>query len=111
MDIWLFRLVVGVQNFLPTTLDMVLALCSNRPSFNATPKYRCGCCAGVAQVVELLICNQQVGGSNPSASCVMMNGVKERVNRNGGVPEWPKGVDCKSTGCRLRRFESSPLHH
>ena len=46
--------------------------------------------AGVAQLVEQLICNQQVGGSNPSAS----------LNRRarGGVPEWPKGVDCKSTG-------------
>ena len=27
-----------------------------------------GCCAGVAQLVEQLICNQQVGGSNPSTS-------------------------------------------
>ncbi len=25
-------------------------------------------CAGVAQLVEQLICNQQVGGSNPSTS-------------------------------------------
>ncbi len=25
--------------------------------------------AGVAQLVEQLICNQQVGGSNPFASC------------------------------------------
>ncbi len=29
----------------------------------------------------------------------------------GGVPEWPKGADCKSAGVRLRRFESFPLHH
>ena len=28
----------------------------------------------------------------------------------GGVPEWPKGTDCKSVVERLRRFESSPLH-
>ena len=40
--------------------------------------------AGVAQSVEQLICNQQVGGSNPSTSS------------NGGVPERPKGADCKS---------------
>lgn len=29
----------------------------------------------------------------------------------GGVPERPKGADCKSAGERLRRFESFPLHH
>src|SRR5262249_61976159 len=28
----------------------------------------------------------------------------------GGVPERPKGADCKSAGLRLRRFESFPLH-
>ncbi len=31
--------------------------------------------------------------------------------RGGEVPEWPKGADCKSAADRLRRFESSPLHH
>ena len=56
--------------------------------------------AGVAQPVEQLICNQQVAGSSPIAS-----------SSSGGVPEWPKGADCKSVGLRLRRFESSPLHH
>ena len=30
---------------------------------------------------------------------------------SGGVPEWPKGTDCKSVVVRLRRFKSSPLHH
>ena len=29
---------------------------------------------------------------------------------NGGVPEWPKGADCKSAAFTLRRFESFPLH-
>ncbi len=29
----------------------------------------------------------------------------------GGVPEWPKGADCKSAGGRLRRFKSFSLHH
>ena len=31
--------------------------------------------------------------------------------RLGGVPEWTIGADCKSAACRLRRFESYPLHH
>ena len=44
--------------------------------------------AGIAQLVEQLICNQQVGGSSPSASSM----------NNGGVPEWLKGADCKSVG-------------
>ena len=35
----------------------------------------------------------------------------ERESRRGGVPERPKGADCKSAGSRLRRFESFPLHH
>ena len=41
--------------------------------------------AGIAQLVEQLICNQQVGGSSPSAS-----------SKLGGVPERLKGADCKS---------------
>ena len=34
----------------------------------------------------------------------------DEANR-GEVPEWTKGADCKSAADRLRRFESSPLHH
>ncbi len=49
----------------------------------------CGAVASVAQLVELLICNQWVGGSSPSAGS---------INALGGVPEWPKGTDCKSVG-------------
>ena len=49
------------------------------------------CCAGVAQLVEQLICNQQVGGSNPSTSSIS-------PFQFGGVPKWPKGTDCKSAG-------------
>ena len=50
---------------------------------------RCkGNCAGVAQLVEQLICNQQVGGSNPSTS--------SNATTYGGIPERPKGADCKS---------------
>ena len=32
------------------------------------------------------------------------------VAKIGGVPERPKGSDCKSDGVILRRFESYPLH-
>ena len=49
--------------------------------------------AGVAQLVEQLICNQQVGGSSPSTSS---NHNKIGYLHYGGVPEWPKGTDCKS---------------
>ena len=46
--------------------------------------------AGVAQSVEQLICNQQVGGSSPSTSSTA------NLIKYGGIPEWPKGTDCKS---------------
>ena len=49
-------------------------------------------CAGVAQLVEQLICNQQVGGSSPSTSSNFY--LIEYMH--GRVPEWPKGADCKS---------------
>ncbi len=42
--------------------------------------------AGVAHLAEQLICNQQVAGSSPITSSILF----------GGVPEWPKGADCKS---------------
>ena len=67
--------------------------------------------AGVAQLVEQLICNQQVGGSNPSTSsnvfCCRISSLRLTVALRsrkirglilGGVPEWPKGADCKSAG-------------
>ena len=41
--------------------------------------------AGIAQLVEQLICNQQVVGSSPIAS-----------SKCGRIPEWLKGADCKS---------------
>ncbi len=40
--------------------------------------------------VEQLTCNQQVVGSIPIAS-----------SKCGGVPEWPKGADCKSVTFRF----------
>ena len=61
---------------------------------------RCACLisfAGVAQLVEQLICNQQVGGSSPSTSSIgaLRAGGSETI-LYGSVPEWPKGADCKS---------------
>ena len=49
--------------------------------------------AGVAQLVEQLICNQQVGGSSPSTSSTIQDGDTIEYGR---FPEWPKGTDCKS---------------
>ena len=63
--------------------------------------------AGVAQAAEQLPCKQQVVGSTPSASSGVL---RFSVVFSGGVPERPKGADCKSAANRLRRFESSPLH-
>ena len=36
---------------------------------------------------------------------------RNRRRSAGEVPKRPNGADCKSAGSRLRRFESSPLHH
>ncbi len=47
--------------------------------------------AGVAQLVEQLICNQQVGGSSPSTSSIVLF-----YKISGRIPERPKGTDCKS---------------
>ena len=55
-----------------------------------TKRVRNALYAGVAQLVEQLICNQQVRGSSPFTSSI-----------NGGVPEWPKGADCKSVASRF----------
>ena len=59
--------------------------------------------AGVAQLVEQLICNQQVGGSSPSTSSIF-------TFLYGRVPEWPKGADCKSVASLLRWSESTLAH-
>ena len=48
------------------------------------------CSAGVAQLAEQLICNQQVAGSSPITSSTLF------LFKYGEVPEWPKGADCKS---------------
>ena len=74
--------------FFKKAVDKLTSRCYNN--------HRCergSCCAGVAQLVEQLICNQQVGGSNPSTSSTFF-----RPTEYGGVPKWPKGTDCKSAG-------------
>jgi hypothetical protein len=82
-----------------------------------------------SSVVEQLICNQQVGGSNPFASsnnmmqdagCKMhersyysnhASWIMYHASWVGEVAEWTKAADCKSAGASLRRFESCPPHH
>ena len=43
--------------------------------------------------VQTHLCNQQVGGSSPSTGSTTYG--KQR-SEYGGIPEWPKGADCKS---------------
>ena len=43
--------------------------------------------------VQTHLCNQQVGGSSPSTSS---NFPAAQQTEYGGIPEWPKGADCKS---------------
>ena len=59
--------------------------------------------AGLAQLVEQLICNQQVGGSSPLPGSGFFG--------FGEMPERLKGAGCKPVGLCLRRFESYSLHH
>ena len=68
-------------------------------------------CAGVAQLAEQLICNQQVAGSSPIVSIhIAETLIVSDVQWNGGMPERPKGADCKSAGISLRWFEPISLH-
>ena len=46
-------------------------------------------------MAEQLICNQQVDGSTPFTSSIEGRG-KWLSHSYGGIPEWPKGADCKS---------------
>jgi hypothetical protein len=61
-------------------------------------------CAGLAQLVEQLICNQQVAGSSPITSFVFFDLVSVlfcfpgSVLIYGEIPKWPTGEDCKSSG-------------
>ena len=44
-------------------------------------------------MAEQLICNQQVDGSTPFTSSIES---RLWLSLYGGIPEWPKGADCKS---------------
>ena len=72
--------------------------------------------AGVAQLVEQLICNQQVGGSNPFAGSFSYlafsksNQIIIKIEPKGEMAEWLKAADCKSADECLRRFESFSPH-
>ena len=48
----------------------------------------------MAQLAEQLICNQQVIGSSPIIGFALC----KATYVFGGIPEWPKGTDCKSAG-------------
>ncbi len=53
----------------------------------------------MAQLAEQLICNQQVFGSSPNIGFEdPFRDIRSR-RFNGGIPEWPKGADCKSVSC------------
>ncbi len=58
----------------------------------------CRIYADVAQLVEQLTCNQQVGGSSPFIGFIFY----------GWVPEWPKGADCKSVSSAFEGSNPSP---
>jgi hypothetical protein len=76
--------------------------------------------ASVAQLVERLICNQRVRGSNPFAGFISgmvpmtapLFGIGCGVEgpEYGQVPKWPNGAGCKPAAETLRRFESFPAH-
>ena len=44
------------------------------------------------------LCNQQVGGSSPSTGSTTYG---KQSSEYGGIPEWPKGADCKSVAFRF----------
>ena len=70
--------------------------------------------AGVAQLVEQLICNQQVVGSTPfSGSDESDEGGLSpgfKITFDGRVVKWPTTTDCKSVLLRVRWFESALAH-
>ncbi len=64
--------------------------------------------AALAQLVEQRFCKPSVAGSTPVSSSILCSDDEEK---NGVVPEWPKGADCKSASVSFRWFESTPRHH
>ena len=63
-------------------------------------------CAGVAQLAEQLICNQQVAGSSPIASSTLWNKREVHMGR------FPSGQSEQTVNLprQLRWFESTPVH-
>ena len=63
--------------------------------------------ADLAQQVEQLTCNQQVTSSIPVVGTILAQ--RKRVfNYRGGIPERPKGADCKSVGSAFEGSNPSP---
>src|SRR5258707_1716742 len=61
--------------------------------------------AGVAQWQSTCFVNRWLGVQVPSsARCLFML----KPNQSGGLPEWPKGADCKSAGYAFDGSNPSP---
>ncbi len=84
-----WRLVTGIKDSLLLSFKFLVKFLLTNGGPSARINTAVGT-AGVAQLVEQLICNQQAGGSSPSTS-----------SKYGGVPEWPNGADCKSVAYRF----------
>ena len=62
-----------------------------------------------SSMAEHLFCKQVVRGSSPLASSVeSRNRNLPNTNYLGGLPEWPKGADCKSAGYAFDGSNPSP---
>ena len=71
--------------------------------------------AGVAQPAEHLLCKQVVRGSTPRVSShgwveagLSALDARSFIKNFGGLPEWPKGADCKSAGYAFDGSNPSP---
>jgi hypothetical protein len=58
-----------------------------------------------SSMAEHLFCKQVVRGSSPLVSSSFFS---ETRNESGGLPEWPKGADCKSAGYAFDGSNPSP---
>ena len=67
-------------------------------------------CCWRSSTVEHLFCKQAAAGSNPVASSALRRSQEKNANNFGGLPERPKGADCKSAGLCLQWFEPTTLH-
>ena len=56
-------------------------------------------------MAEHLFCKQVVRGSSPLVSSSFFESF---TNNSGGLPEWPKGADCKSAGYAFDGSNPSP---